>query len=127
MRICGSYSRLSYNFYLSSDILDETSREGIPPLDITATLQRSGPSVVKTRNGSVLSRGFILKTDHYPSGTLIIVTPWLIILGKKKVVRLILTSTYMGHQTSAHPGLVGSMYLGPLNPERKDCVPSFQF
>ncbi|KAI8980087.1 inositol hexakisphosphate-domain-containing protein [Trametes punicea] len=31
-------------------------------------LQRSGPSVVKTRTGSVLSRGFILKTDHYPSG-----------------------------------------------------------
>ncbi|EIW57292.1 uncharacterized protein TRAVEDRAFT_59033 [Trametes versicolor FP-101664 SS1] len=31
-------------------------------------LQRSGPSIVKTRTGSVLSRGFILKTDHYPSG-----------------------------------------------------------
>ncbi|KAA1467713.1 hypothetical protein DENSPDRAFT_832824 [Dentipellis sp. KUC8613] len=31
-------------------------------------LQRAGPSVVKTRTGSVLSRGFILKTDHYPSG-----------------------------------------------------------
>ncbi|TBU33470.1 inositol hexakisphosphate-domain-containing protein [Dichomitus squalens] len=31
-------------------------------------LQRSGPSIVKTRSGSVLSRGFILKTDHYPSG-----------------------------------------------------------
>ncbi|KAI0072968.1 hypothetical protein K474DRAFT_1723915 [Panus rudis PR-1116 ss-1] len=31
-------------------------------------LQRSGPSVVKTRTGSVLSRGLILKTDHYPSG-----------------------------------------------------------
>ncbi|KAI0784287.1 inositol hexakisphosphate-domain-containing protein [Abortiporus biennis] len=31
-------------------------------------LQRSGPQVVKTRNGSVLSRGLILKTDHYPSG-----------------------------------------------------------
>ncbi|KAH9928428.1 inositol hexakisphosphate-domain-containing protein [Amylocystis lapponica] len=33
-----------------------------------AQLQRSGPSIVKTRTGSVLSRGFILKTDHYPSG-----------------------------------------------------------
>ncbi|KAJ7471451.1 inositol hexakisphosphate-domain-containing protein [Mycena galericulata] len=33
-----------------------------------AHLQRSGPAVVKTRTGSVLSRGFILKTDHYPSG-----------------------------------------------------------
>ncbi|KAJ6507779.1 inositol hexakisphosphate-domain-containing protein [Mycena vitilis] len=37
-------------------------------LDLMAHLQRSGPSVVKTRIGSVLSRGFILKTDHYPSG-----------------------------------------------------------
>ncbi|KIP04476.1 hypothetical protein PHLGIDRAFT_75887 [Phlebiopsis gigantea 11061_1 CR5-6] len=31
-------------------------------------LLRSGPSVVKTRQGSVLSRGFILKTDYWPSG-----------------------------------------------------------
>ncbi|KAG2141169.1 inositol hexakisphosphate-domain-containing protein [Suillus bovinus] len=31
-------------------------------------LKRAEPSVVKTRTGSVLSRGFILKTDHYPSG-----------------------------------------------------------
>ncbi|KAG7089324.1 hypothetical protein E1B28_011021 [Marasmius oreades] len=37
-------------------------------LDLMAYLQRSGPSVVKTRSGSVLSRGFILKTDFYPSG-----------------------------------------------------------
>ena len=37
-------------------------------LDLMATLQRSEASVVKTRTGSVLSRGFILKTDHYPSG-----------------------------------------------------------
>lgn len=37
-------------------------------LDIMPALQRSAPSVVKSRNGSVLSRGFILKTDHYPSG-----------------------------------------------------------
>ncbi|KAJ7285370.1 inositol hexakisphosphate-domain-containing protein, partial [Mycena rebaudengoi] len=37
-------------------------------LDLMPHLQRSGPSVVKTRTGSVLSRGFILKTDHYPSG-----------------------------------------------------------
>ncbi|KAI0701909.1 inositol hexakisphosphate-domain-containing protein [Cerioporus squamosus] len=29
---------------------------------------RSGPTIVKTRTGSVLQRGFILKTDHYPSG-----------------------------------------------------------
>ncbi|KAJ6512734.1 inositol hexakisphosphate-domain-containing protein [Mycena sanguinolenta] len=37
-------------------------------LDLMGHLQRSGPSVVKTRTGSVLSRGFILKTDYYPSG-----------------------------------------------------------
>jgi len=37
-------------------------------LDLINLLERSEPSVVKTRNGSVLSRGFILKTDHYPSG-----------------------------------------------------------
>lgn len=37
-------------------------------LDLMDVLQRSEPSVVKTRTGSVLSRGMILKTDHYPSG-----------------------------------------------------------
>jgi hypothetical protein len=37
-------------------------------LDLMDFLQRSESSVVKTRSGSVLSRGFILKTDHYPSG-----------------------------------------------------------
>jgi hypothetical protein len=37
-------------------------------LDIMPVLQHSISSVVKSRNGSVLSRGFILKTDHYPSG-----------------------------------------------------------
>lgn len=37
-------------------------------LDLTGLLQRSEPLVVKSRTGSVLSRGFILKTDHYPSG-----------------------------------------------------------
>lgn len=42
----------------------------IASLDLMNHLQRSGPSVVKTRTGSVLSRGFILKTDHYPSGEL---------------------------------------------------------
>lgn len=39
-----------------------------PSLDQMSALQRSGPSIVKTRSGSVLSRGFILKTDFYPSG-----------------------------------------------------------
>jgi hypothetical protein len=37
-------------------------------MDLTDLLQHSEQSVVKTRTGSVLSRGFILKTDHYPSG-----------------------------------------------------------
>ncbi|GLB40222.1 putative inositol hexakisphosphate [Lyophyllum shimeji] len=36
--------------------------------DLTGLLQRSEPLVVKSRTGSVLSRGFIMKTDHYPSG-----------------------------------------------------------
>jgi hypothetical protein len=40
------------------------------PLDLTAQLLRSGHAVVKSRTGSVLSRGFIMKTDHYPSGSL---------------------------------------------------------
>ncbi|PPQ89339.1 hypothetical protein CVT25_003176 [Psilocybe cyanescens] len=46
---------------------EDTSMEATS-LDLTDLLQRSEPSVVKTRSGSVLSRGFILKTDHYPSG-----------------------------------------------------------
>ncbi|KAF9453485.1 hypothetical protein P691DRAFT_780955 [Macrolepiota fuliginosa MF-IS2] len=37
-------------------------------LDLVNILQRSEPAIVKTRSGSVLTRGFILKTDHYPSG-----------------------------------------------------------
>lgn len=36
--------------------------------DATPTLIRSVASIVKTRTGSVLSRGMILKSDHYPSG-----------------------------------------------------------
>ncbi|KLO17434.1 hypothetical protein SCHPADRAFT_900700 [Schizopora paradoxa] len=41
---------------------------GRESLDLTPQLQRSVLSAVKARSGSVLSRGFILKTDHYPSG-----------------------------------------------------------
>ncbi|KAJ3797672.1 inositol hexakisphosphate-domain-containing protein [Lentinula aff. detonsa] len=50
--------------------LASTSRSSTPgnSLDLMSFLQRSGPSIVKTRTGSVLSRGFILKTDFYPSG-----------------------------------------------------------
>lgn len=45
----------------------KTSAAG-PSLDLVELIKRSEPSVVKARTGSVLSRGFILKTDHYPSG-----------------------------------------------------------
>lgn len=55
---------------LSSSVADSIGFPDTPPLDLMPQLQRSGPSIVKTRTGSVLSRGFILKTDHYPSGTL---------------------------------------------------------
>lgn len=44
------------------------SEDEVPPLDLMVNLKRAEPSIVKTRTGSVLSRGFILKTDHYPSG-----------------------------------------------------------
>ncbi|CAE6502206.1 unnamed protein product [Rhizoctonia solani] len=50
------------------------SRKPAPPtldtglLDNSPTLIRATATVVKTRNGTVLSRGCILKTDHYPNG-----------------------------------------------------------
>jgi hypothetical protein len=40
-----------------------------PILDATETLLRAMPAVVKARAGSVLARGFVLKTDYYPNGT----------------------------------------------------------
>jgi hypothetical protein len=46
------------------------SNGGAEQLNLMPNLLRSGPSVVKTRQGSVLSRGFILKTDYWPSGEL---------------------------------------------------------
>ena len=39
-----------------------------PILDATETLLRTMPAVVKARTGSVLARGFLLKTDYYPNG-----------------------------------------------------------
>lgn len=57
-----------------SDSNGLSGSKGLPaaqPLDQMPQLQRSGPSIVKTRTGSVLSRGLILKTDHYPSGIFI--------------------------------------------------------
>lgn len=55
---------------LNNSLVDETDLPDAPPLDLMPQLQRSSPTIVKTRSGSVLSRGVILKTDHYPSGTL---------------------------------------------------------
>lgn len=56
-----------------SPICESPSRadSDIPPsgIDLMPQLQRSESSIVKTRSGSVLSRGFILKTDYWPSGT----------------------------------------------------------
>ncbi|KAJ7613946.1 inositol hexakisphosphate-domain-containing protein [Roridomyces roridus] len=46
----------------------EVSGDRATSLDLMAHLRRSEESVVKSRTGSVLSRGFILKTDYYPSG-----------------------------------------------------------
>ena len=55
---------------LSSSVAEGTDLPDTPPLDLMPQLQRSGPTIVKTRSGSVLARGVILKTDHYPSGAL---------------------------------------------------------
>ena len=54
----------------SSPPIPTTERDDAPIAfqDLMPHLHRSAPSIVKTRSGSVLSRGFILKTDHYPSG-----------------------------------------------------------
>ncbi|KAL4066939.1 inositol hexakisphosphate-domain-containing protein [Scleroderma yunnanense] len=48
--------------------LTPPTNEIVQPLDLMVNLKRSEASVVKTRTGSVLSRGFILKTDYHPSG-----------------------------------------------------------
>lgn len=48
---------------------DRDRTNPLAPLDQMPQLGRAEPSIVKTRTGSVLSRSFILKTDHYPSGT----------------------------------------------------------
>jgi hypothetical protein len=47
---------------------ETTSDVGSRPTDLSSSLIRSVPGVVKTRSGSVLARGMILKSDHYPSG-----------------------------------------------------------
>lgn len=57
-------TRLSHRISTPSSVLDERRTT---PLDNMARLQRM--DLVKARNGSVLSRGLILKTDFYPTGT----------------------------------------------------------
>lgn len=52
----------------SESTISMTGKQAVAPLDLMGNLKRAEPSVVKTRTGSVLSRGFILKTDYYPSG-----------------------------------------------------------
>ena len=54
----------------SDSNISMVSKDNLLALDLMTHLKRSEPSVVKTRSGSVLSRGFILKTDYYPSGAL---------------------------------------------------------
>jgi hypothetical protein len=54
----------------SDSTVAKTGKQPVAPLDLMGNLKRAEPSVVKTRTGSVLSRGFILKTDYYPSGSL---------------------------------------------------------
>jgi hypothetical protein len=51
-----------------SEAVTSPSKDRVRPLDLMVSLKRAEPSIVKTRTGSVLSRGFILKTDYYPSG-----------------------------------------------------------
>ena len=58
---------LSLSWPFRDNRLDFDS-QGLQAQDATPTLIRSVPSIVKTRTGSVLSRGMILKSDHYPSG-----------------------------------------------------------
>lgn len=54
--------------HVSEGYLTSPGKDGVRPLDLMVSLKRAEPSIVKTRTGSVLSRGFILKTDYYPSG-----------------------------------------------------------
>lgn len=52
----------------ATEAVASPSKDGVRPLDLMVSLKRAEPSIVRTRTGSVLSRGFILKTDYYPSG-----------------------------------------------------------
>ena len=65
--------------FTGSSARDPEGSLSLEPLDSMSHLQRASTSVVKSRTGSVLSRGFILKTDHYPSGkhiTPVLLSAW---------------------------------------------------
>ena len=96
-------------------------------LDLTTHLQRSGPSLVKTRIGSVLSRGFILKTDHYPSGSYARLLPFSPRHYFVQVVRLILSLMFMGRLISEHHVRATLMFSGPPNHARKASVLYFLY
>jgi hypothetical protein len=53
----------------ASEPIIETRNETSATLDVIPQLLHSEHSVVKGRIGSVLSRGMLLKTDHYPTGS----------------------------------------------------------
>lgn len=87
------------------DLLRSIADSPGPSLDSMSQLQRAVASVVKTRSGSVLSRGFILKTDYYPSGAWSSVPPTVYAPNfAPQAVRWISTSTCMAPPISAHHG-----------------------
>lgn len=86
---------------LSGTKLTPSPNESVQPLDLMVNLKRSETSVVKTRVGSVLSRGFILKTDYHPSGQYpLSPTIQALITSLVQVVLLILILMFMAPQTS---------------------------
>jgi len=90
-------------------------------------LQRSEQSIVKTRTGSVLSRGFILKTDHYPSGMSPSPLRPLVLLAHAsfQAEHLIWNSTSMVPQTLEDLATEISTFLVLRNLERKDFEQSY--
>jgi hypothetical protein len=54
----------------SESMISMAGKQAVAPLDLMGNLKRPEPFVVKTRAGSVLSRGFALKTDYYRPGSL---------------------------------------------------------
>lgn len=106
---------------------DDTPNKGIPTLDLVGYLQRSESSVVKTRSGSVLTRGFILKTDHYPSGKSREAHAGSENTYPHQDVHWILISMYMELRTLELPASAVLMYLVRLNLGHKDFVRFYLF